>query len=136
MMRYTLDQLKGMSGERLYAVWRSATFPFEMAKCGNCLTQHGVWGCGGISAFVLGTLPTKPASKEHADMQEAVRVLLQGYEHDSPASMGIFLKANLEQLYALRLFYDDLYPRGVPMLPPVTVTTEAPEPVLEPVSVS
>ena len=68
---------------------------------------------------------------EHIPMTEAVKAL-PGTRNDHAGFVN-FLETNLEQLYALRLFYDDLYPSGVPMLPPVTVTVEAPEPVLEPV---
>ena len=116
-MRYTLDQLKGMSGERLYDVWKTAQYPFDIARCGNCLTQH----IGGWSSCV------------HQGLRDAVNGLPQviGGTHD----FVNFLQTNLEQLYALRLFYDDLYPSGVPMLPPV-IRLEAPAPVLEPVSVS
>ena len=118
MMRYTLDQLKGMSGERLYDVWKTATFPFDMARCGNCLTQHK-------SGWAWCT--------KHNGLIDAISKLGTWTGHESFVA---YLQKNVEELYALRLFYDNLYPSGVPMLPPVTVTVEAPEPVLEPVSVS
>ena len=90
-MRATLEQLKAMSNEELYNLWGAAEFPFEAASCGYCLTNHGCGFCGSHKDIVPFRLADPRIMREH-----------------------------LEELYALRLFYDSLYPRSVEATPSPT----------------
>lgn len=91
-MRLTLEQLKGMSAARVKTVWDNSEFPFDsMDGCRLCLTQHST-----ITFFC--------EHKNHAEIKKNIQVMGQ----DNSAE---FLKGHLEELYALRLFYDSLYPQ-------------------------
>ncbi|SRR6266478_2915417 len=85
-MRLTLEQLQAMSDKELVGRWECGDFPFEGAKCGYCLTNHACGMC-----------------KEHQDLVPSRLA--------SPQPMR--LRENLEELYALRLFFDSLYPPAV-----------------------
>jgi hypothetical protein len=95
-MRATLEQLKAMDNTELLVFWREAHFPFDRVKgCCECLLQHTYMG--GI--------------KCHPEMTGEVARLadwtIQG------GNLTQKMRDNLEELYALRLFYDSLYPQEV-----------------------
>lgn len=88
-MRLTLEELKAMSNEELHEHWAEAAFPFEnMADCGNCLTSHN-------PGYIR-------SCQEHEQVRETMRRF--------PFEGGLNLQPYLEELYAIRLFYDHLYP--------------------------
>lgn len=93
-MRATLEQLKDMSDEQLHNHWLLGKFPFEsLPSCRACLTGHSFdyrVSCG------------------HINFSAAVRSEIgANYE----VANGARLRPWLDQLYALRLFFDDLYPQ-------------------------
>lgn len=96
-MRLTLEQLKAMSSRELRELWSESEFPFDAAKpCGQCLTGHhpgydGQYRC-----------------KEHVSLSEQL-----GRMDQSWGCGGEYLITHLEELYALRLFYDHLYAKEV-----------------------
>src|SRR2546429_7033202 len=87
-MRKTLEQLKEMSNGELHEHWAEAKFPFDnMSDCGHCLTSHN---------------PGYDHScKEHEQVSEQMSKF--------PFEGGLNLHPYLEELYALRLFYDSFY---------------------------
>jgi hypothetical protein len=89
----TLEQLKAMSDEGLLISWSRAEFPFDEAKCGLCLVGH----CD---------LPLcRGEGCEHTEFQKSVPDIY-------PASGG--LRRYLEEIFALRLRFRDLYQLPVP----------------------
>src|SRR5260221_686548 len=92
-MRLELEQLKAMSDEQLGEHWVMGKFPFEMLPCGNCLTMHD------------GTITR--SCKEHSFLRPPVSTWIV----EGDAAIGNGLRINLDELYALRLFYDSLYPQ-------------------------
>lgn len=96
-MRHTLEQLKAMTNEELDSLWASGGFPFdESGICGTCLTQHTYTCC-------------LCDASEHEHLIEQVKTLL-GVDCMVRGEPQI-LRQHLEELYALRLFYDHLYPQ-------------------------
>jgi len=93
-MRLTLEELKTMSNEDLSAHWKSGQFPFDMIPtCHACLTIHWQGWCH---------------VEEHSQLRAAAKQNLRRI-NGRTNSVEAF-RANLEELYALRLFYDSLYP--------------------------
>jgi len=90
-MRATLEQLKAMSNDQLMSHWFRGEFPFDGATdCGNCLTMHGRdW-----------------SANCHKELTAVMRPLRGDGESARPC-----VTKYLEELYALRLFYDYLYPQ-------------------------
>jgi len=86
-MRLSELQKLGNSELRERFIW--GKFPFDYAGCGKCVSQHGFFGC-----------------REH-----------EQFAHDA-APVGIVdngqLRRNLSEIFALRLFYADLYANPVP----------------------
>lgn len=96
--RIKLEQLKAMSDAELYFHWHNREFPFEMIpSCQHCLTMHSTLSCSA-----------------HRDLAAAAQL---AWPAELPKQYG--LHAHIEELYALRLFYDSLYPPS---------TEEAPSP--------
>ena len=92
-MRATFEQLKGMNHNQLKALWWYSKFPFdEASECGNCLVQHNL-------------LYNSCKVIEHQKLIKLVREL---------DIMQTNLPASIEQFYALRLFFDDFYPKDSP----------------------
>jgi hypothetical protein len=96
-MRVTLEQLKTMTGEQLVEMWSAAggnQFPFDLADCGACLTLH--------------------ALDSHARCHPLIHQRLLELDADEGAwnlrGLPVTIKTHIEELYALRLFYDYLYP--------------------------
>lgn len=88
-MRLTLEELKAMSNEDLYQLWRDSGFPFDSVKsCHRCLTGHH--------------LEFEDCS-EHRALAHEVTALHGEFD---PYQLVV---NHLEELYALRLFYDSLY---------------------------
>jgi hypothetical protein len=92
-MRATLEQLKAMSPRDLLRHWQVGAFPFDhAAPCHNCLLQH---------KFLYCSVP------EHAGLKAHV-------EQFDGGSTERILQEHLEELYALRLFYDSFYQQPKP----------------------
>jgi hypothetical protein len=96
-MRLSLEQLKAMSDRELRDLWRSDSFPFDSASCGNCLTMHAYLRNVAIHACRVSS---------HQELTRQV-VALAPPGADVPPMHG--LREHLEELYALRLFFDSLY---------------------------
>jgi hypothetical protein len=95
-MRATLEQLKAMSDGDLLKHWLLGKFPFEsLPGCRACLTGHSF---------------DYRVSCDHQDFGVAVRSEI-GANHE--VMNGAQLRPWLDEMYALRLFYDHLYPSGV-----------------------
>lgn len=85
----SLEALKAMTGDHLYNRWAEAKFPFDLASCKSCVTQHKYLpGCCSHIDFSAQAAHLKVASRARPDE----------------------LRANLTKIYALRMFYRDLYP--------------------------
>lgn len=96
-MRLTLEQLKAMGDEGLRKHWTDAKYPFDLLKgCSACITQH--------------TYTTVKCSHHHLKIQTIAILGVGFYARDDENTPT--LRENLEQLYALRLFYDSLYPQA------------------------
>jgi len=94
-MRTTLEQLKAMSNDELYKHWNKSEFPFDAAGgCHQCLTMHRYYQLN--FPLSLCRLP------EHKD-------LLANVAKFTAFPSTAMLREHLEELYALRLFYDSLY---------------------------
>lgn len=90
-----LQELKKLSDRQLYEMWKSATFPFDAAKCCICVTGHGAGHCkAGHIGFEINAKPI--------------------YVNLLQTTLDIGLRHNLDEIYALRLFYRDLYEKSVP----------------------
>ncbi len=90
-----LSELKNMSTSRLVERWSMGGFPFDYMKCGVCLTQHARGECGEVHELLI----------------ERMRAMVCG------VLVGRFpqmLQENLDELFALRLFYADCYDQPVP----------------------
>jgi len=87
-MRATLNELKAMSNEELHEWWAEAKFPFENLPCGNCLTSHN-------PGYV------HSSCEEHEQVRDTMRKF--------PFEGGWNLRPYLEELYAIRLYFDSLY---------------------------
>jgi hypothetical protein len=92
-MRYTLEQLKGMGPEKVDDLWSRQEFPFDLADCGKCATMHQHGRCRRHPEFEA-SAHTIPLVNQRSNSAEAIFT-------------------NLEAIYALRLFYDSLYPQPV-----------------------
>jgi hypothetical protein len=95
-MKITLEELKAMSDSELHCLWASWQFPFDklLGTCGACLTGHSFEyrvSCG------------------HDAFHEQI-VLEMGLNHY--VAVGSDIRPWLENIYALRLFYDSLYPQN------------------------
>jgi hypothetical protein len=105
-MRATLDQLKAMNPEQLSSLWQMSEFPFDMAQCGACLSMHKTMQyCKNTS------------ESEHQALHR--RIMEFGFP-DGKFDRHIAAK-NIEELYALRLFYDSLYPPAAEDMPSPSV---------------
>ena len=92
-MRHTLEQLKAMTDKELWGLWTAAQFPFENNPiCGNCLTAHH-------SRYSQHDCIHHPVLTE--------RITAINPEFFSP--WEIVRHENIEELYALRMFYADSY---------------------------
>jgi hypothetical protein len=100
-MRLTLEQLKAMTPFEVKQVWRGGDFPFDhVADCHSCMTGHHpgyAWGCG-----------------SHPQLSDAIATIVASF-HDILEPNTLY--AHLEEFYALRLFYDSLYPQTVEATP-------------------
>lgn len=90
-MRATLEQLKAMGSDELQAMWDRGEFPFDYASCGFCLTLHGNDYCTKHPQFTAQVRPVWERLPSYGKLHVV-----------------------LEELYALRLFYDSLYPQETP----------------------
>jgi len=95
----SLEELQRFTDTALYERWQDAEFPFDNALCGQCATQHKYFGymCA------------------HEDFKQQARHL-----HSQPAQVRKTLRRDLAEIYALRMFFRDLYP-----------STPSPEPAEE-----
>lgn len=96
-MRRTLEQLKALNDHDLNVAWAIGMFPFEWLDggCQECMTQHTISHCG---------VPEHQAFRD-----EVINIVGPLYY---PELDGIQkLRDHLDELYALRLFYDHLYLR-------------------------
>lgn len=82
-----LSELKNVPAPDLFTMWMRAEFPFDAASCRLCVTQHGYELCE----------IHQELSKLSASVKNCEKV-----------------KDNLEQIFALRLFFADLYLTPVP----------------------
>src|SRR5260221_11174407 len=99
-MRLELEQLKAMDDDDLRMHWSRGFFPFEsMNTCSKCLTEHAEFK------------GDKNYSCDHDAMAEEILRLSRNFVH---RPSGAELREHLEQLYALRLFYDSFYPQETP----------------------
>lgn len=105
-MRHTLEELKAMDDFQLRTLWNTGAFPFETMRCGKCLTEH------------LTYLNARGRECEHSHVVAQVARLMSLPLFVCPNDAD--LRNNVEELYALRLFYDHLYPQ--------TVEPQEPEP--------
>ena len=87
-MRMTLEQLKTMSDNDLSRAWLMGEFPFDYVDRCGCLIQHQHFKMKGCT---------------HEEMRRAVESL------PPMIGCGKTLRPHLEQLYALRIFFDALY---------------------------
>lgn len=93
-MRVTLEQLNAMSDEDLKEHWMKGQFPFDTAKgCSKCMTMHARKTEDVLTCY----LP------EHEALVHSAQQANIWHNHADA------LRKNLEQIYALRLFYDSLY---------------------------
>ena len=91
----TLEELKKLSPDQLYARWSWSLFPFDKAGCGDCLTFHA-------------TPPLTCFLPAHKDLKSQVpKPKLQFFSFTKPKAT--WLVKHLDELYALRLFFKDLY---------------------------
>jgi hypothetical protein len=110
-MRVTLDELKAMSALEIQQRWARSIFPFDGArKCNHCMTSHHGLDTEFCSAEEHGQL----RKQAHDFWSKAVE------QAADKVFVGEIIKDNIEQFYALRLFYDSLYPQ--------LVTESVPEP--------
>ena len=99
----TLEELKKLSPDQLTDMWWSAKFPFDRATtCGECLTNH-----------------KNPMASCKVESHQALKAALPPW----PSIMADNVAEHLDELYALRLFFKDLYPS--------TPEVEEPQPVEE-----
>lgn len=80
--------------DKMRSRWSHGQFPFDAAKCGNCLTEHATLGlgCG------------------HSEIGEAVRAMgLRSLVENRNGTTGEFLIANYEELLALREKFSSFY---------------------------
>lgn len=92
----SLEELRAMSGEELKRRWQGAEFPFDLATCEQCVTQHK------FLRFC-----------SHRDFGEQAGRLKIAFQ---PRAQE--LRDNLPEIYALRMYFRDAYP-STPE-PPVT----------------
>lgn len=121
-MRYTLEQLKAMSEDLLQAHWLDWEFPFDAANCDRCVTGHHESFKGGCRFHnklrVLVTDLGEPLA------ESSWWIHFKSIFHRGQDVNGAWLKKNLEELYALRLFYDSLYPPSEPSPAPAEEVKE------------
>ena len=94
--RMTLEQLKAVSSKQLFNAWMDAVFPFDMADgCRKCMTMHhpSYSGC----------------CTEHLALSRQIGALINFGE-----PFEELLPRHLEEIYALRLFFDSLYKQDEP----------------------
>jgi len=84
----SLAALRAMNNLDLESRWGLAKFPFDVAQCGQCVTQH---------KYLPGLCSHHDFSEQASHLKVASR-----------ARSGE-LRANLAEIYALRMFYRDLY---------------------------
>lgn len=97
----TLAELKGMTDLELHRRWSIADFPFDRANCGSCATLHG-----GQDEYY---------DCEHADYRRlAVPLWLKQDK----------LSSCIDEIYALRLYFRDLYPVNPPELDAIPIVEE------------
>ena len=94
----SLEELRAMTSEQLYGRWAVAKFPFDLARCKLCITQH---------KYAPGFCTHFNFSAQAAHLKVASR------------PRGDELRATLAEIYALRMFHRDLYP-STPEPPAVT----------------
>lgn len=108
----TLEQLKALSDMELREHWKRGRFPFDtMSGCGSCLTMHRLYSYCHQSS--------------HVRFVAEVRSL-----YTEPISVMHDLKPNLEEIFALRLYFADLYQNPVPADALEAEVTHQPEPIL------
>jgi hypothetical protein len=113
-MRPTLEQLKAMSLHILEAHWLDWEFPFDQAKCGRCITGHHQElndGCHRIGHNKFRVLVSALGPTGASRWERWKGNHLPNYGQTVTPK---WLAANLEELYAMRLFYDSLYPQPAP----------------------
>lgn len=109
-MRLTLEQIKAMSDVELGDYWADSKFPFDQpTSCMYCLTDHVI-------------------NRAIADCHPELTQLSFAICDWLTPMTGEALRPYLEQLYALRLYFDSLYP-PVPAAEPVVINQAVAEPV-------
>lgn len=88
-----LEQLKALPYEDLRTRWDTRQFPFDMAKCGHCISMHHPLFDSGC--------------KVHAHFVQEVG------KH-SWSDLTLTKPNVLEEMFAMRLFFADLYEVSVP----------------------
>src|SRR5258708_13116349 len=86
----SLEELRALSRGKLMARLEGAQFPFECASCSLCVTMH---------KYIHNMC-------DHEDFKREASHLSTGIRRPSPEQ----LRANLPEIYALRMFHRDLYP--------------------------
>ena len=89
----TLEELKAINNDELIKIWEHAIFPFDLADCQICMTQHS-----------YGRM-----CEQHLEFSKAVIAILGEDAYFKHHLMMI--RENLDKLYALRLSFDSLYHR-------------------------
>jgi hypothetical protein len=102
----SLERLRAMSGKQLEKRWEFALFPFDVAQCGQCVTQHKY-------------LPGLCSHHDFSEQASRLKVASRARPDE--------LRDNLAEIYALRMFYRDLYPST----PESPATAEVPKVVEE-----
>lgn len=115
-MRMTLEQLKAMDVDMLEAHWLDWQFPFDQAKCGRCVTGHHEDyknGCHVAGHNKMRVQVTRLSTPGETAWE---RFKSNHFPNYGQSIAKEWLKANLEEFYALRLFYDSLFLQPAPEL--------------------
>lgn len=95
-MKPTLEELKSLTPGELRARWTNGgQFPFDRMLCGGCLTLHNHRTC-------------------HPEITQELRRMASYNDWMDAPRTGDLLHKHIEELYALRLFFDRLYPQPEP----------------------
>lgn len=81
----TLEEIRNMGCKELQSYWMNANYPFDRATCFRCVTQHGLY-CNN--------------RYQHREFRKSAFPVRHSGE----------IKENLNQIYALRKFFANLYP--------------------------
>lgn len=109
-----LAELQKMNDAQLAVHWSRGRFPFDFARCTNCMTMHDGYGTDVDSMHsvtyhcpikLLGVSPRETRWQRFLGRVTGIR---------KPRPFTPWLRENLERLFALRLFYADQYAMPVP----------------------